>query len=112
METFNPQNEVYIYVAPVGYSPLTNQLKNDLLAHLNEVKLIHVKPVIFDATYLEYDIDVSVTAYSNFVNSQVKGAVEAILLESFAPEYMEFDEDILIANIYKTVLSVEGVKTL
>ena len=112
VETFNPQNEVYIYVAPEGYSPLTNQLKNDLLAYLNEVKLIHVNPVIFDATYLEYDIDVSVTAYSNFVNSQVKGAVEAILLESFAPEYMEFDEDILIANIYKTVLSVEGVKNL
>ena len=112
VESFNQQNEVFIYVAPKGFKPLQEELKTGLLNYLNEVKLIHDKPVIYDATYMEFSIDVSVTAYSNYVNSQVKGAVEAQLLEAFALENMDFNEDVLIANIYREVLSVEGVRNI
>lgn len=112
VESFNQQSEVYIYVAPDDFKPLKEEVKQSLLDYLNELKLIHDKPVIYDATYMDFNIDVSVTAYSNYVNSQVKGAVEAQLLEAFAVENMDFNEDILIANIYREVLSVEGVRNL
>lgn len=112
VESFNQQSEVYVYVAPKDFQPLKEEVKLALLTHLNDHKLIHDKPVIFDATYMDFSISVSVTAFSNYVNSQVKGAVEAQLLEAFAIENMEFNEEILIANIYREVLSVDGVKNL
>lgn len=112
VETFNTQNELLIYVATTSYDPLSSELKSQIEEKLNSIKMTHIKPIILDATYLDFDIDVAVIAYSNYLNSDVKARVEQALQENFSLDNMDFNMDIYLANIYRCILDVDGVKNV
>lgn len=112
VEQFNLHDDINIYLTSSNYTVVTDAKKTEILDYLNQLKLIHVNPILLDAVYLDFDIEINVTAQSNYVNDQVKFGIIARLQDAFSLDYMEFDEDILVASIYKEVLSVEGVKNL
>lgn len=113
VESFNISKEVFIYIVPSDYSDTVPEaLKTRLLNKINAKKLLTDKPVIKDPTYLEFDIDVQVMIYSNFVNSQVEEAVKATLKRAFGIQNMEYNEEVLLANIFNECLKVAGVKNI
>ena len=113
VETFNAEKEVDIYIVPTDYSDtIPQELKDKLISTINSKKLLTDKPVLKDPSYLPFDIDIKVIAYSNFVNSQVEGAVSTKLRQAFGIENMNFNEEVLIASIYSECLSVVGVKNI
>lgn len=113
IESFNIKNEVFIYIVPSDFSvKVPEELKNRLLTRINRKKLLKDTPVIKDPTYLEFDIDVKVIAYSNYVNSEVKKAIETILQQAFGVQNMSYNEEVLIANIYNECLKVSGVRNI
>lgn len=113
VESFNTKGEVYIYIVPSDFGDtVPKELKDRLLAKINKRKLLKDVPIIKDPTYLEFDIDIQVFVYSNFVNSQVKEALEVQLRKAFGVQNMEYNEEVLIANIYNECLSISGVKNI
>ena len=113
VESFNIRSEVFIYIVPSDFSStVPEELKERLIKKINDKKLLKDTPVIKDPTYLEFDIDVKIIAYSNFVNSEVQKATEAILRKAFGIQNMSYNEEVLIANIYNECLKVPGVRNI
>lgn len=113
VESFNINKEVFIYIVPSDFSDtVPEDLKTRLLKKINSRKLLTDKPVIKDPTFLPFDIDLKVIIYSNFVNSQVEEAVKVTLQKAFGVQNMDFNEEVLIANIFSECLKVAGVKNV
>lgn len=113
VESFNIKNEVYIYIVPSDFSnTVPKELKERLLNKINERKLLKDLPVIKDPTYLPFDIDVKIIAYSNFVNTEVQKAIEVTLNKAFGIQNMSYNEEVLLANIYNECLKVPGVRNI
>jgi hypothetical protein len=113
VESFNLNSDIYIYLVPDDYGDTVPQSTKDaLLEEINAKKLIHDNPILRDPTYLDFDIDVSVQAYGNFINSTVKNDVTTQIEEAFAISNMEYDEDILVSGIYRELLLVAGVRNV
>lgn len=111
-ETFNVSGDINIYVAPIGYGALSQDLEDTLMAKLNTAKLVHDNPIIKEANYQNFDITINVVAYSNYLNSTVESNVESHLREVFGLDFMDFGEDVYVASIYREVLGIEGVRNL
>ena len=112
VETFNSNRDVLIYVAPNGFGELTQGLKDTILEKLNQVKLVHDNPIINSTEYTDFNIDLDVVTYNNYVNSEVSVRVQDALRDVFDIKYMEFGEDIFLTSIVKEVMSVEGVRNV
>lgn len=108
IESFNIDREVYIYVAPKGYGTLSEELKAEILQRINDVKLVHDKPVIKEPKYVDFDISVEAVIGSNFVNKEVKTYIEEVLAEKFSVEYNDFGQTIYTTDIYRYLLQEVG----
>jgi predicted phage baseplate assembly protein len=110
IETFNANGDINIYVVPTDYATVPEQLRTQILNSINANRIINVTPVILDPVYKDFSIEVNVIAYSDYVNSTIKAEVESILLDVFDKKYIEFDEEIYVASIYKEIMSIEGIR--
>ena len=108
IESFNIDREVYIYVAPVGYGELTEELKSEILQRINDVKLVHDKPVIKEPKYIDFDINVEAVIGANFVNKEVKTYIEKVLAEKFSVDYNDFGQTVYTTDIYRYLLQEVG----
>lgn len=108
IESFNIDREVYIYVAPVGYGALTEELKSEILQRINDVKLVHDKPVIKEPKYVDFDINVEAIIGANFVNKEVKTYIEKVLAEKFSVDYNDFGQTVYTTDIYRYLLQEVG----
>lgn len=112
IETFNAQGDLYVYIAPVGYQTPTQLLKDELLAHLNTVKLVHDNPIIMDALYVDYIIEAVLTIDNNYIALHVKNEVEVLINELLNVDYFDFGESIIKSQIVKEIMSVDGIVNL
>lgn len=112
VETYNSNRDVLIYVAPNGFGELTQGLRDTIQEKLNQVKLVHVNPILNSTEYTDFNIDLDVITYSNYINSEVSVRVQDTLREVFDIKYMEYGEDIFLTSIVKEVMSVEGVRNV
>lgn len=112
IETFNENGDLHIYVVPSDYGVLTEGLEKKILDKLNQVKLVHDKPILFSTDYTEFTVDLQVITYSNYINSDVTNRVEEAILDLFDVGKMKFGEDIFIASIVGEVMKVEGVRNV
>ena len=112
IETFNKNNDLHIYVVPTDFGALTAGLEKKILDKLNQVKIVHVNPVLLSTNYTEFTVDLQVITYSNYINSDVTDRVKEAILNFFDVGGMEFGEDIFISSIVGEVMKVEGVRNV
>jgi uncharacterized phage protein gp47/JayE len=111
-ESYNETGDVTLYIVPTDYSVLPDLLKGNLQTYANSITLVNCNPIIADPTYVDFDITAHLYLYPNYLSSAVIGQVEELLRSEFDKKYIEFGEDIYISNIYKLILSVEGIKNV
>lgn len=104
VESFNIDREVYIYVAPKDFGEVDKELETLLLDTLNEVKLVHDKPVIKSPKYHDFDIELEAEISPNHLNSEVKGMIESILLFKFNVDNCDFGQTVYTTDIYRHLL--------
>lgn len=112
IETFNENGDLHIYVAPNGFGSLTQGLRDRIMTRLNKVKLVHDNPILFSPEYTEFNIDLQVITYSNYINSDISARVKEVVHDIFNIRYMEFGEDVFISSIVGEVMRVEGVRNV
>ena len=110
IETFNAQGDLNIYVVPTDYDTVPQQLREEILEKINQVRVININPVILDPVYHDFEIKVNVITYSNYKNEDIKIKVEEKLADTFHKKYMEFGEEVYVASIYKEIMSIEGIR--
>lgn len=108
VESFNVDREVFIYVAPKGYGELVPELKERILDRLNDVKLVHDKPIILPPKYHDFDIHVKAKIGSNFVNHEVKTFIEDTLKAKFSADYNDFGQTVYTTDVYRYLLQEVG----
>lgn len=112
IETFNENGDLHIYVAPTDFGAVSEGLKTKVLDTLNKVKLVHDKPIIKDAVYSEFSVNLNVITYSDFVNSDISAQVEEAIRNYFDLGRMDFGDDVFISNIVGEVIKVAGVRNV
>lgn len=112
IETFNENGDLHIYVAPTDFGTVSEGLKTKILDTLNKVKLVHDKPIIKDAVYSEFSVNLNVITYSDFVNSDISAQVEEAIRNYFDLGRMDFGDDVFISNIVGEVIKVAGVRNV
>lgn len=112
IETFNENGDLLIYVAPNGFGDLTEGLKNRIMSKLLKVKLVHDKPILYSSNYTDFDVDLQVITYSNYINSDVTARVEEAIWNLFNIRNMEFADSVFLSTIIGEVMKVEGVRNV
>lgn len=87
-------------------------LKNALEKHLEERRLVGAIFALYNPTYIPVDVTASVVAYDNYKQADVEGRVKAALRDRFHFDTVEFAEDVAVGDLFKTMLEVEGVRTI
>lgn len=108
IEGFNIEREVNIYVAPEGYGRVSSELKELIAEKLTPIKLVHDKPVVKDVEYCDFDITLTATIGSNFVNEEVKGYIEEVLKRKFKLDDCDFGQTIYKTDIFRYILNEVG----
>lgn len=112
METFNENGDLHIYIVPTDFGDLTEGLRVKILDKLNEVKLVHDKPILFNTEYTEFQVDLQVITYSNYINTEVSARVTEVLSNHFDIRRMMFGDDVFVSTIVGEVMKVEGVRNV
>lgn len=87
-------------------------LRLDLEAYLEDRRLLCTNFAIFNPTYVPVDVTATVTIYENYRQIAVRDAVETALAAYLAFDARAFGDDVPIAALYKTVMDVEGVRSV
>lgn len=112
IETFNINGDLHIYVVPTSYDIPTLQLKDVIMKKLDEVKLVHDRPILFDPTYIPLNITLDITTNRSYTNLQVQKEVEELIKEVFHIQYMDLGEGLNKATVFREVMRIKGIDNL
>ncbi len=102
--------QVDLYIAPEGGGELTEAFKKTILDFFIERELLNVTTVIKDPLYVEVTVDVTVYVKENFIQLEVKNAVENALANFFEFSNVDFGQSIYLSDIIALADGIEGVK--
>lgn len=112
IETFNENGDLNIYVAPTDFGAVSEGLKAKIMETLNKVKLVHDKPIILDTVYTEFSVNLNVTTYSNYTNTDITAQVEEAIRNFFDLGRLNFGEDVYVSAIVGEVIKISGVRNV
>jgi hypothetical protein len=91
-----------------GSEPLTWAVEK----YLDERRLIGCVFALFNPTYRPVDIAATLRIFDNFRQADVRGAVQTALRDFFDFQRSSFQKDVLLSELYYTIMSVPGVRNV
>lgn len=103
--------QVTLYVAPTGGGPPSSQLKADLLAYLDERKMIGTCIQIGDPVYQPVDVVGTVYVANNFGTDAVALSLSDAIDQYFdlSSDFSGFGEDVFLSDFLHMMDSIPGV---
>lgn len=112
VETFNRNNDLYLYIVPVTYTQCTQALIDEVTTFINERKNIKDNVVVASATFKPFDLSIKIKVSPYYDKDTVITRTVASLSEALHPKNFEIGESIPLAYIFKEAMSVEGVQNV
>jgi uncharacterized phage protein gp47/JayE len=112
VKAVNVNGEVHLFILPVDGEILTSQLKAEVMALVEEKSMLFIEVEAFSVTFVPVNISVNLTIHSNYSASAIKFRAEELLKDSLSRENVEFGEGFQVGEIYKELLSIEGVRSV
>jgi hypothetical protein len=100
---------VCVVIAPDGGGLPSQLLKDQVLAFLDERKLLTVTVHVKDPVYVPVDLDAELHILRNYDRTAVRDAALAQVAEVLAFENVQFGQDIYFSDLVALVDGVEGV---
>jgi len=100
---------VCVVIAPDGGGLPSQLLKDEVLAFLNERKLLTVIVHVKDPVYIPVDIDAEVHVFREYDRYEVLDAVLAKVSDYLAFDNVRFGQDIYFSDLVALIDGVEGV---
>ena len=100
---------VCIVIAPDGGGMPSQLLKDEVLAFLNERKLLTVTVHVKDPVYVPVDIEATVYVYRNYDRYEVLDVVLAKVSDYLAFDKVRFGQDIYFSDLVALIDGTEGV---
>jgi len=100
---------VCVVIAPDGGGLPSQLLKNQVLAFLNERKLLTVTVHVKDPVYVPVNIEADVYVYRNYDRFDVLDVVLAKVRDHLAFDNVRFGQDIYFSDLVALIDGVEGV---
>jgi len=104
-------NRVELYVAPAGaaLTPLSESLRNHLLAYFDDKRQVSVNVQVFGARPAPVDIACEVVVDERFVAAAVVANVRTAVTDLLAFQRVDFAQTLYLSDVYAVVESVPGV---
>ena len=100
---------VKLYIAPAGGGYSNDLLKDDLLAYLNERRMLTTRVDLRDPTYVTIKIAAVVEVEPYFYRDEVKARVERAVGELLSFDRVDFGDTVYISKVYEAIEAIEGV---
>jgi hypothetical protein len=102
---------VTVFIAPRGGGPPSTQLKEDLLAYLDERKMVGTCLKIGNPEYAKVDMKGTVFIGSNFATNQLVLSVDEAIAKFFDPvgDFTRFGTPIFLSDLYHLLDAIPGV---
>ena len=104
IETFNENGDVLIYIATSDRNGTSDDFKKLVKDKLDSRRLVNNNVIVKDAEYLDYDVDVLITTYSEYANDSVKANAERLLSTLLSLDNYDFDDNITKSMINKELM--------
>lgn len=106
-------NNITLYIAPTGSGePPSDILRRDLLAYLEDKRMLTSMIEIKCPQYVRIYIEAQVVAVPHFRNEEVKGAAEATIRQLFDFEKVNFKQKLYLSKIYEALEALDGVDSV
>jgi hypothetical protein len=103
-------NNILLIIAPAGGGVVSDTLKEDLLAFLDEKRIMTSLIQIVEPTYVQVLIDATVTVLPQFSRRLVQQQVEAAVQKLFAFDNVDFGQTMYISKVYEVIQDLPGVQ--
>jgi len=100
---------VCVVIAPDGGGLPSQLLKDEVLAFLNERKLLTVTVHVKDPVYVPIDVDAEIHVFRNYNRFEVLDAALAKVRDALAFDCVRFGQDIYFSDLVALIDGVEGV---
>ncbi len=101
-----------LYIIPDGGGLPSQALKDNLLAYLDDKRMVNDVITIKDPIYVQIEMTGAVTVLSSYVNAVVEAAVDAALDAFFDLSNIDFGGDLYLSDFYRLIDEIEGVDHL
>lgn len=104
IETFNENGDVLVYVSTSARGETSDEFKKEVKDYLDSKRLVNNNIIIKDAEYKDFDVDVVITAYSEYANSYVQSVAEGVIASKLSIDKYDFDDNINRSLINKELM--------
>ena len=111
-ETFNYNNDVNLYIATTDFTPAPKSLLDRVKEEIDKVRVMNCNLNVMSCLYKEFDVDVKVYIYDNFVANDVKTEVESIIRNYLNTSNFDMGAEIYLSSIIKEIFFASGVKNV
>lgn len=110
VKAVNVDGTVALYIVPKDNEQLTARQREEILADIEEKKVIFTIVNIHDVPYVDFEVSIDLRTYDNYDPKFIAYAGENLVRDMFSKENMEFNKDITVAQLHHLLLSIEGVR--
>jgi len=110
VETFDVENNVYLYIVPSDYGVPSEELKALVKSTIEEIMVLNCKLTVFATEYVYYDVDVTVEVLPTQSNTDKQAEIDTYLTGILNPSYYAHGESISTSYIMGATHSITGVK--
>lgn len=112
VKAINKDGNVELYILNHNGEPLTQEQREQIELFLFAKSVLFVEYSFGEPTFVPVDLDIEILIHTNFDEDVVKYSAENSLREAFSIENIEFGKDITLAEIYRTLMEIEGVRNI
>lgn len=111
-KAINVNGDVELFVLPQDGERATPEMKSQILRIIEEKKVLFTKVAVRDPILLDFDIKVNILTYEHQDRNMIKYMAENVLREMFAIENVTFGDGVQIANLYRALIGIQGVRNV
>ena len=104
-----PQNSLFVYVLPTTGGEVSPDLRQNIYYELEKRRLTAINNFVFNPTYIDWVLNMSVTVKPTYDVDTVRQAVIDALLNAFGREISSFKTQVYLSQIISIVQNIDGV---
>lgn len=105
-------NRVDLFIAPAGGGLPSKTLKEQILRHLDERRVLTTVVQVKDPVYVDVFVEAHLTVEPTYFTEKVKYAADQAIRQLLAFDQVDFQEVLYVSKLYEAVEAIEGVRGL